>query len=356
MTLSFRVNSSAAIGTGHLMRSLALAAALGAENALFVARDLPGNVNDRIRTAGHHLIELPGTNADEAAYPWLGVPLEREIAESQAALAGRAPARWLVIDNYGLDARYERALRPFAGGLFAFDDLADRPHDIDGLLDQTLVADGGAAERYRGLVAPATRLFVGPSYAQLRAQFVAAKRTVPPRDGRVRNILIAFGSDTGAATFVALEATRRLNVGVTVVLAAAAEDYERVALAARARPEVTLIPYVEQMAELMAQHDLAVGAGGTSAYERAYLGMPAVVWAIAANQREVVDGLARAGAALAIAEPVTVESVRTALETLCADPAAVRRLSAGALAVMAERDRCVAELLGYLGAPATVRA
>jgi UDP-2,4-diacetamido-2,4,6-trideoxy-beta-L-altropyranose hydrolase len=356
VTLSFRVNSSSAIGTGHLMRSLALADALGVEDALFVARDLPGNVNDRIPAAGHRLLELSGADADEGAYPWIGVPLEREIAESQAAFSSRAPARWLVVDNYGLDARYERAMRPYAGGLFAFDDLADRPHDIDALLDQTLVGAGDAAERYRSLVPPAARLFVGPNYAQLRAQFVEAKRTLAPRDGRVRSILIAFGSDTGAATLAALEATRGLSAAVTVVLAPAAAEYGRVAAAVRERSGATLLPHVEQMAALMVRHDLAIGAGGTSAYERAYLGLPAVVWSIAANQNEVVEGLAHAGAAVAIGEPVTVAAVRAALAELCADPAAVRRLSAGALVMMAQRDRSVAELLTYLRAPRPVRA
>jgi UDP-2,4-diacetamido-2,4,6-trideoxy-beta-L-altropyranose hydrolase len=354
--LSFRVNSSSAIGTGHLMRSLALAAALGAEETLFVVRDLPGNVNDRIPAAGYRMIELSGADTDEAAYPWTGVPLEREIAESQAAFASDAPARWLVIDNYGLDARYERALRPYAGGLFAFDDLADRPHDVDALLDQTLVDGADPAQRYRSLVPPGARLFVGPDYVQLRAQFSAAKQTLAPRDGSVRSILIAFGSDDGAATLAALEATRDLGAGVTVVLASSAPAFEGVAAAARARSEVTLIPHVEQMAALMAGHDLAIGAGGTSSYERAYLGLPAVVWAIAENQREVVAGLVRAGAAVTVGEPVTAESVRGTLAALCADPAAVRRLSAGALAMMAQRDRSVAELHAYLRAPRMVRA
>lgn len=338
------------------MRSLALAGALGAREVLFVARDLPGNVNDRIPAAGYQLLELSGAGADEAAYPWIGVPLEREIAESQGAFAGREPARWLVIDNYGLDARYEGAMRPYAGGLFAFDDLADRPHDVDALLDQTPLGPAAASERYRSLVPAAARLFVGPNYVQLRAQFSAAKRTLAARDGRVRSILIAFGSDDGAATLAALEATRELTADVTVVLAPAAALYERVAAAVRERSDATLLPHVEQMAALMARHDLAIGAGGTSAYERAYLGLPAVVWSIAENQREMVEGFARARAAVSIAQPVTVAAVRAELAALCADPAAVQRLSAGALAMMAQRDRSVAELHAYLRAPRAVRA
>lgn len=356
MNVAFRVNSSAASGAGHLMRSLSLAAALGAAETLFVARALPGNVNERVRAAGFRLIELSGTAADEGRHPWLGVPLEQEIEESQAALPQPGRLRWLMIDNYGLDVRYERAMRPLAAGLFAFDDLADRPHDVDALLDQTLVAEGRAAERYRGLVPAAARLFVGPDFAQLREQFVTAKRTLPARDGRVRTILIAFGSDTGAATLTALEATRGLGTRVTVVLSATAPGYDRIVAAASARPEVTLIPYAEQMADLMAHHDLALGAGGTSAAERAYLGLPSIVWAIAANQREIVTGLVSAGAAVAIAEPVTVEAVRAELLALCGDPASVRRLSAGATAMMADRDRNVAELLAFLRAPSTVRA
>jgi 3-deoxy-D-manno-octulosonic-acid transferase len=84
--------------------------------------------------------------------------------------------------------------------------------------------------------------------------------------------------------------------------------------------------------------------------------LPAIVWAIAENQRDVVEGLARAGAAVAIGEPVTVAAVRAVVAALCADPAAVRRLSAGALEMMARRDRSVAELLAYLRSPAAVRA
>ena len=355
MKLAFRVNSSAAIGTGHVMRSLALADALGERDAVFVARDLSGNVNGRIAAAGYRLIELEGSGADEARHPWVGVSLEREIAESIAALRSGGPYRWLFVDNYGLDARYERAARALAGGIFAFDDLADRPHDVDALLDQTLVARGGAAARYRGLVPPAARLFVGPEFAQLRGQFVVAKRSLAPRTGEVNAIVIAFGSDTGDATEIALAATRTLDVRVTVVLSASAPGFERVAAAARERTNVTLLPYVDEMADLLMRHDLAIGAGGTSALERAYLGVPAVVWPIAENQREVIDGLERAGAALALPPPVTVETVRATLAALTANPAAIRAMSRGALAMMAGRDRNVAEMLAFVRAPQVVR-
>jgi spore coat polysaccharide biosynthesis predicted glycosyltransferase SpsG len=177
-----------------------------------------------------------------------------------------------------------------------------------------------------------------------------------PRDGTVGSILIAFGSDTGEATAIALEATRGLDLPVTAVLGDAAPAYERVAAAARDRAGVTLLSYADAMAELLLRHDLAIGAGGVSALERAYLGVPAVVWPIAENQREVVDGLVRAGAALAVPEPVTVGSARAALATLTASAPAVRALSEGALAMMAARDRSVEEMLAFVRASGAVRA
>jgi UDP-2,4-diacetamido-2,4,6-trideoxy-beta-L-altropyranose hydrolase len=351
---AFRVNSSAQIGAGHLVRCLALADRLrtAGGQVAFVVRPLPGSLEAQVAAAGFALARLPDEDLDETRYPWLGVPLAREIAESRAALARTGGADWLIVDSYGLDARWERAMRPQTSAVFAFDDLADRPHDVDGLLDQN--DPNERAERYRALVPATARLFIGPRYAQLRAQFSAARSRLPSRDGTIRHVLVAFGSDTGDNTLTALEALGDVAPGlrVSVVLGRGAPGFETVAALVDARAGWVLHPHVESMAELMASADLALGAAGTSTWERCYLGLPAVAWAIADNQSVVLEPLAKADALIALPDERTrPAALRRTLVELMAAPERVRELGMQAAAVMAAHDRSVAALDAFLLQP-----
>lgn len=287
MKVAFRADAAVDLGTGHVMRCLALADRLREAGArtCFLCRPLDGHLGQRIAARGYGLVWLP-----------LREDLAQDAEDSRAALAPDAPWDWLVVDHYGLDARWESALRGVAGRILAIDDLADRPHDCDLLLDQNLQDPG----RYDGRVPAGCRPLLGPRYALLRPQFAAARKTLRPREGRVARLLVFFGgTDPGGETLKALEAIRRLNrsdLAVDVVVGEANPHRAAIEAACRALPQATLHGQVEDMAARMAAADLFVGAGGTSSWERCCLGLPALVLATADNQVAQSQALARAGA------------------------------------------------------------
>ncbi len=227
------------------------------------------------------------------------INLERDDdpGEIEATLSGRK-IDLLVVDSYRLGAAYETACRSFAARILAIDDLADRPHDCDFLLDQTLWRNPAD---YANLVPPTCRLLLGTDYALLRPAFLKARASsLEARRGRkpVR-VLVSFGAADayGFAPRVAaalLSANENLTLDV-VPDSAGREECERLAQQYAGRMQVHFA--VEAMEKLMAAADIAVGAAGTMSWERCAMGVPCVLVVTADNQRFVAERLIAAGAA-----------------------------------------------------------
>jgi UDP-2,4-diacetamido-2,4,6-trideoxy-beta-L-altropyranose hydrolase len=318
-TAVFRTDASTRIGTGHVMRCLTLADALrdAATPCRFICREHPGNLIDLIRRRGHAVHVLPASaeraNASSRYAGWLGSSWEDDAADCVAALDSE-PAACLVVDHYALDARWEARLRAHCGRLFVIDDLADREHDCDLLLDQNLGRDAGD---YRRLVPPRCQVLAGTSYALLRPEF-AALRTASLQRRRstgMRQLLIALGGvDKDNVTGQLLVAMKdcELPAGSRIVVAmgALAPWVAEVRDAAARLPHAAeVLVGTEQMAELMAASDLAIGAAGTMAWERCCLGLPTLTLVIADNQQAGARALAAAGASLPLDLPVTPASL-----------------------------------------------
>jgi UDP-2,4-diacetamido-2,4,6-trideoxy-beta-L-altropyranose hydrolase len=301
MKVAFRVDASPAIGIGHFMRCLCLADALSRQGATirFVSRGLPVHLRGYLDERRYQLTPLAeraaGRDAGDLAHSsWLGATQADDAADTRAALAPDT-GDWVVVDHYALDARWETALRAQGSRILAIDDIADRGHDCDVLLDQNLYAD--PEQRYAGKVPDRCRLLLGPRYALLRDEFQQARLQAPPRTGIVARILVSFGGvDAANCTGAALEALRDAAAKVDVDVVIGAEhafraDIERVC----ERSGYRLHVQSNRMAELMARADLAIGAAGITTWERCCVGLPAVAVAIAANQRAVVEGAADEG-------------------------------------------------------------
>lgn len=307
MKIAIRTDASLQIGTGHVMRCLTLADMLRANGATvrFASRYLPDSLSSLIREHGHDVVLLPATTCDQLFMPgpdatphaaWLGVDQAQDACETKQALEKEGLYDWLIVDHYGLDARWEKAVRPCAKGLLAIDDLADRPHDCDVLLDQNYYED--MASRYKDLVPANCTLLLGSRYALLRSEFNELRRTVSARDGAVRRLLVFFGGmDSGNVTSVTLDAISRLDrpaMEIDVVIGGghpARDAVQRRCEAMGARCHVQ----TPRMAELMAAADLAIGAGGTATWERCAVGLPTMVFCLADNQRQLIRDGSRAG-------------------------------------------------------------
>lgn len=348
MKVFIRADASTQIGTGHVMRCLTLAGDLrqfGMEVS-FISRVLPGNLCDYVESKGfkvHRLYEEVDLAGDYWA--WLGenwlidAKMTQEIILNQAGdqsdidnVNTESKSRKqgflrdeslinkssqiaaevfsdsgvglglesrinLVVDSYALDFKWEKFLRPYVNKIMVVDDLANRNHDCDLLLDQNYYRD--MAHRYDGLVPSICRKLLGPEYALLRPDFHQAKKTLRKRDGKIRRILVFFGgSDPTNETKKALEAIRRLNrpdIAVDVVVGAGNPYREKIKEICGKMPNVTYYCQVENMAELMAAADLAIGAGGTTTWERLYLELPTIAIAVAENQVETLEVLAKVG-------------------------------------------------------------
>lgn len=331
MKVAFRVDASDAIGTGHHYRCMTLAQSLrerGAE-VRFLCRAHQGHLIGLLRQAGLPATALSGPLASHSrsgagASDWLGVSQVEDAAQTIAALDGEVPD-WVVADHYGLDAEWERHLRPHAGRLMVIDDLANRPHDCDVLLDQNFSLEG--ARRYAALVPPSCRLLTGPRYALLQPAYSERRRTLRLRDGRVKSVLVFFGGSDGgnmtAGALAALSTPGLRHLEAVVVLGANNAHRTPLELLSRRRPATRLLGPRPHLADLMAEADLAIGAGGATVWERMALGLPSIVVSIADNQRPACEALAAArliGYA-GDARDVTPDRLTRLVEAAIADPA-----------------------------------
>jgi UDP-2,4-diacetamido-2,4,6-trideoxy-beta-L-altropyranose hydrolase len=281
MNIIFRVDSSLEIGTGHVMRCLTLAHQLKNDlhSIYFICRDHEGNISDIIKENGFNLILLNNIEVTDGltGYErWVSVPWGRDADETIAAIEtlGKQPDL-LIIDHYGIDQKWEKKLHPKVGKVLVIDDLANRRHDCDYLIDQNFYVD--AAERYNGLLSPRTRLFLGPSYALLREEFYQARKEVPRKEIISVNSILLFmgGSDSDNITQFILESLHELDKKIKLKVVVGKNNPHKQTVKAYTDILENAVYYeqVDNMAELMLTSDLAIGAGGTTTWERCFLGL-----------------------------------------------------------------------------------
>lgn len=326
------------------MRCLTLAAALRQAGAActFFCRSQSGDLREMIASQGHEirmLTPLPGAVTDAADEKvagidgpphagWLRTSSLRDAQDTLDAMAGQC-WDWLVVDHYGLDAEWENAMRVQVKKILCIDDLADRNHDCDLLLDQNLY--DAMDSRYIGKVPAHCSLLLGPHYALLREEFRRARAQVTPRTGPVKRVLVFFGGvDAGNYTTMAIEALAKLDIEglhVDVVIGTqhpCHKNIESLCLIHR----FVLHVQTNRMAELMAGADLGVGAAGSAIWERCCMGLPSVVIAVAKNQVRAATALASSGVAeyVGVAQEISSEKLIEVIQRTI-ESASIERVS-----------------------------
>lgn len=288
-----RTDASYQIGHGHVMRCLALASELRLRGAdvVFVCRELAGHLCELIAARGFDVRRLRPRPVAEA---WDPAGATQDASDTRDAVAGIGGAvDWLVVDHYGIGAVWERAASGIAGRVLVIDDLADRAHECDVLLDENYVR--APRERYQDRIPPACVVLAGPRYALLASEYHAARHTIAARAGRVRRVLIAFGgADRRCVTGEVLRAVlerRTKDLHVDVVLSANAPHSATVAEVSAGAQAVTVYKGLPSLAPLIAGADLGFGAAGVTCLERLCLGLPSLVITLAANQRPMAEAL-----------------------------------------------------------------
>jgi UDP-2,4-diacetamido-2,4,6-trideoxy-beta-L-altropyranose hydrolase len=301
--IAFRVDASEKIGTGHFMRCLTLANAVRKRGAqtCFVSRQMPEHFLGMLAQQGHAYMPLAPALGQQLAgdlshAAWLETSQEVDAQASRAALASQA-WDWLMVDHYALDRRWESALRQTARKILVIDDLADRQHDCDMLLDQNFYRD--MPGRYAGKVPAHCQLLLGPRFALLRDEFRELHEKARPHEGAVERLLVFFGGvDADNYTGLALRALAEGvggDIQVDVVLGAQ-HPFREAIESACAQRGYSYHLQTTRMAELMAAADLAIGAAGSTSWERCCLALPAIVFSLADNQSEIAKGIEQLGA------------------------------------------------------------
>ncbi len=341
MKVAFRTDASVQIGTGHAMRCLTLANALRERGAQcrFICRPHDGHLLDLIVQLGHEAIALPVCDAhfkapaDPAHAAWLGTDWAADAEQTRQVL-GLQPLDWLVVDHYALDRRWEHALRQTCRHLMVIDDLADRPHDCNLLLDQNL---GRSEQDYDGLLTRTTKTMIGPQYALLRPEFAQwreyslARRAHP----QLKNLLVTMGGvDKDNATGQVLNALKTSelppDLHITIIMGSHAPWRATVQQQAAQIPWPTqILVGVTNMAQLMADSDLAIGAAGGTAWERCVVGLPSIAVVMAENQLDGAMALQQVGALLAL---LSSQDIQSHLSETLSGANTIRLQAAGAAA------------------------
>lgn len=303
----FRVDATELIGGGHVMRCLTLADAIRERGAktMFVCAAVSEPLEARLLDGGHALEKIPSPKGlERTGNDWHEPPLNRDTQEQDAAAsleALRQPADWMVVDHYLFDSRWHSAARRSIDRVLVIDDLANRRLDCDLLLDETL---GRTSEDYAPLIPRDATMLTGALYALLRPEFPLARRRALERrlsTTSIQTILVSLGmTDINGATASVVESLLRQKRDWTieVVLGECTESFAAIQALAAANAAIRIHVNTNRMAELIANADFAIGASGTSAWERCCLGLPSATMVLASNQALVADALIQAGAAI----------------------------------------------------------
>jgi len=314
MDIHFRVDASIRIGTGHVIRSLTLADELthkGA-NIQFICKEEEGNLIGLIEKRGYRLHRLPRS---------IDLAEDRELTKKVLKGQSNCPD-WLIIDHYEIDISWEHPLRKYAKRLMVIDDLANREHDCDLLLDQNYSNNEG---RYNGLVPENCIQLLGTEYAILRPQFQKARGNPKKRDGGVNRILVFMGGvDSKNITSEALRAIHMLgrsDIAIDVVIGNLNPYHDEIKILTSKIPNTSCHHNVENMAELILTADLCIGAGGTTTWERCCVGLPTITIILAENQENISESLGNKGVVINLGwyEDVTVSHISSALHGLLTD-------------------------------------
>lgn len=327
MKIAFRADASIQIGTGHVMRCLTLAGELKRQGheCLFICRDHEGHLGRQIENKGFalHLLSVVDESKPDLALldwndhaVWLGVTWHQDAKQTRDVLNQQKPVDWLVVDHYALDSRWERMVAEQANRIMVIDDLADRLHQCDLLLDQTF---GRKKEDYRKCVSANCELLCGSQYALLRPEFAELRPYSLQRRAKpeLRQLLITMGGvDKDNATGQVLDALRESELTddccIVVVMGATALWLDTIKQQAETMPWPTEVKVgVNNMAQLMADSDLAIGAAGSTSWERCCLGLPTIMVVLAVNQENIAANLATSGAAVTLyAESLATDLVQ----------------------------------------------
>ena len=354
MNIVFRVDSSIQIGTGHAMRCLTLAKELRKKaNVQFICRKHKGSLVKQIKSKGFVVYELNDAvlkkNANELSIvDWLGTTQKQDVQDCAPILEKIKPD-WVIVDHYGIDKFWQNNLKKYYNKLLVIDDLANREHNCDLLLDQNFYKDKNL--RYKKLVPSKCKTLLGPRYALLREEFLTTSSNL--RDKGLNKILVYFGgSDIKNNTLKVLQAIKfckQANISVDVVIGPDSPYKKDVLNFSLSMKNTICFDFVENMAEMMSNSDLYIGSAGTTTWERCCMGLPSIVIGIAENQIQPMKAMELAGMTFFLGSEESVNSadISMALDNILETPSVLVEMCKKNLELVDGygASRCVSEII-----------
>lgn len=318
--IAFRTDASIIIGKGHVMRCLTLAHYVSSIHRLkdieteiiFITTPHYGNLNNFIEEQGYRVISLPRSTWEMKAIDtnsWLGRTQEQDAQFCIDNIS--TPLDLLIIDHYAIDKTWHQLMRATYNKLMVIDDLANKEYDCDILLDQTL---SRKATDYKDLTPKNCKILTGINYTLLRDEFISQRRIAQKKRQRLTSlpcnfhVLISLGGfDPDNVSKVAIKALIKLYSTVnpftaTIVLASQSSHVKSISNLISEHSWITLELDSQKMSELMLNADIAVGASGSTAWERCCLGLPTLSIETADNQKLVSKALQQQGAIINLGE------------------------------------------------------
>lgn len=305
MNVVIRVDASITIGSGHVMRCLTLAKQLKRHkmHVTFICRYEEGNYISYLKKQGMNVKAFDPINIlDE------NERFRIDANETIKIIKALNEVDLLIVDHYELDEKWEVMLRPYVKKIMVIDDLANRKHNCDLLLDQNYVPKFN--ERYSGLVPNNCKTLLGPNYVLLREEFFNIK--LRNRTGEIKNVLIFFGgTDPTNETMKAIIALKELtNYSLNIVVIVGENNPHKFEIESECKKLSNFQYYcqVENIAQFMQFADIMIGAGGAITWERCILRLPAITITIAENQVETTSLLHDIGATIYLGDHQSVTS------------------------------------------------
>ena len=268
MKVIIRTDASETIGIGHVMRCLIIADELRKRNCSvsFLMKPLPGNLITEVKQRGYNVITT------------------------------FSPADICIIDHYDIDINWEKKIRPYVNKIIVIDDLANRRHDCDVLLDQNLTKNDKT--RYDDLVPNYCKKLLGIEYFLMREEFAMERKNLRQRTGELHRLLVFMGgSDPTNETLKVLQALQETShpfSQIDVVVGKSNPQAEKIKKICKYEGFAFHIQ-VDYMAKLMHQADFSFGTGGTAMWERCLLALPSTSTIVAKNQLDATKQAAKLG-------------------------------------------------------------
>ena len=291
-----RVDGSSDIGTGHIIRCLAIAEILKNtfDKITFLTKSSAGTLINIIKNKGFDVIILKSDNVSSVENT-SNFDIEIKIIKTHLK-SSKNDLNFLLIDHYELDINYESNLRDTFKRIFVIDDLANRKHDCDLLIDQNYYEN--FSSRYTNLIPKNTIKLLGPKYAILRLEFINSKK-LTQKNFEPKKILISYGGSDPTneckKILLAISSLKTREFHVTAVAGIHNKNFESLKKEFSSYENIEIFQHIDNFSKLLSNTDLCFGAGGTTTWERMYFGIPSFVTIISQDQKESVEFLSKTG-------------------------------------------------------------